>query len=47
MRWLLETGQERLGNRGYYMFPVPPGIPVDHLGYLHRMDKIYVNDTYN
>jgi fido (protein-threonine AMPylation protein) len=28
-------------------FPAPPGIPADHLGYLHRMDEIYVNDAYN
>jgi len=29
------------------VFTAPPGIPADRLGYLHRMDEIYVNDAYN
>lgn len=29
------------------VFPLPPGIPDDHLGYLRQIDEIYVNDAYN
>lgn len=28
-------------------FPLQPGIPEDHIGYLRRIDEIYVNDAYN
>jgi Fic/DOC family len=43
----IESLWKSMRNEVLESFPPPSGIPIDHEGYLRRVDEIYVNDAYN